>query len=162
VGIWTAAHLRSLCEHLAEYTAMASDCYFCLWAGYGNLERYGWLEEAQFDIARQARGETSHVLSRDELGRGRLHLSDRVYLLLKGPLTSVLRLGKWIDSNSFWPQSPNLFWPADQAWVVASEIDFDSTIVGGAVELIEKVLKDSALDAWAIRPEDSLAFDAPR
>ena len=48
--------------------------------------------------------------------------------------------------------SPNLVWPADRAWFLASEIDFDSTLVGGSSELIETILGDSKLDAWLVGP----------
>jgi hypothetical protein len=47
---------------------------------------------------------------------------------------------------------PQLIWPADQAWCVASEIDFDSTVVGGSRTLIDAVLS-SGLEALAV-PED--------
>jgi hypothetical protein len=64
--------------------------------------------------------------------------------------------------NGFDPQSPNLFWPADHAWCVASEIDFDSTLIGGSTDLIQTILDTPALDAWPVKPEDSLACDADR
>ena len=57
-------------------------------------------------------------------------------------------------------KSPNIFWPADRAWCVASEIDFDSTLVGGSEKLITTLVEDPPLGAWQARPADSLAFDA--
>jgi hypothetical protein len=54
----------------------------------------------------------------------------------------------------------NLFWPADRAWCVASEIDFDSTLIGGSIDLIRNILDAPGLDAWAVGPDDSLAYDA--
>jgi hypothetical protein len=45
---------------------------------------------------------------------------------------------------------------------VATELDFDSTLVGGSVELVAAILEAPALDAWAVRPDDSLASDADR
>jgi hypothetical protein len=59
----------------------------------------------------------------------------------------------------FYPQSPNLFRPAGQAWCVATEIDFDSTIVAGSSELIAAVFAKPALDARLVDPDDSLAHD---
>jgi hypothetical protein len=63
-------------------------------------------------------------------------------------------------ADRFLPQSPNLFWPADRAWCVASEIDFDSTLVGGTTELIQAILRGPAFDSWPVQPDDSLAADA--
>jgi hypothetical protein len=51
-------------------------------------------------------------------------------------------------------QTPNLWWPDDRAWCVASEIDFCSTYVGGSPALIERVLGDERLEAIPVRPED--------
>ena len=51
-------------------------------------------------------------------------------------------------------QSPNLWWPDDRAWCVASEIDFCSTYVGGSPVLIERVLEDERLEAIPVRLED--------
>jgi hypothetical protein len=57
-------------------------------------------------------------------------------------------------------QSPNPFWPADRAWCVASEIDFDSTLVAGTTQQVQAILGSSALDSWPINPEESLRCDA--
>jgi hypothetical protein len=42
---------------------------------------------------------------------------------------------------------------------VASEIDFDSTLVGGTSALIQDIVDQDAVEAWIIGPEDSLAAD---
>jgi hypothetical protein len=59
-----------------------------------------------------------------------------------------------------WWQSPNLFWPADRSWCVASEIDFDSTLVGGSRDLVDAVLAHPGLEVWPVSAGDSLAWDA--
>lgn len=53
----------------------------------------------------------------------------------------------------FASQSPSLFWPADDAWCVASEIDFDSTLVGGSSALVQAITDSAALEAFAIEPD---------
>ena len=45
---------------------------------------------------------------------------------------------------------------------MASELDFDSTLVGGSAELVERILATPALDAWPIQADSSLAVDADR
>jgi hypothetical protein len=51
-------------------------------------------------------------------------------------------------------RTPNLWWPDDRAWCVASEIDFSSTYMGGSPALIERVLADERLEAIPVRLED--------
>lgn len=59
-------------------------------------------------------------------------------------------------------QAPNLIWAADRAWFVASEVDFDSTLIGGSNGLIDDLLRDRHLETAIVLPEDSLAEDADR
>lgn len=54
----------------------------------------------------------------------------------------------------FHQESPNLIWPSDRRWFVASEIDLDSTFVGGSAELIGELLGDPRLEAWPAHPTD--------
>jgi len=58
--------------------------------------------------------------------------------------------------------APNLIWPADRSWLVASEVDFDSTLVGGSAELIQAIVDSPKLEAWKVEPTDSLAAEADR
>jgi hypothetical protein len=58
--------------------------------------------------------------------------------------------------------APNLIWPADHSWLVASEVDFDSTLVGGSAELIQAIVDSPKLEAWRVEPTDSLAADADK
>ena len=44
-------------------------------------------------------------------------------------------------------QSANLWWPADRAWCVATEIDFAWTYVGGTRAVVDALLADPRLDA---------------
>lgn len=72
----------------------------------------------------------------------------RDYLLFSGRLETELATG--FDVGSLDSQSPNLVWPADRTWCVAIEIDFDSTVVGGPVALIDEALADPTLEAWRV------------
>jgi hypothetical protein len=131
VGNLAPAALRALLDVLAPATG-GQDCFHALWEGWG------WID----DSAVRA------------LPRLRLPLRD--YLLFRGPLAAAARLG-WPGSPvGFEPQSPSLLWPADHTWCVATEIDFDSTLVGGGADLIGAVLAAPALDAWPIEPDDDL------
>jgi len=87
-----------------------------------------------------------------------LVLPSREYLVWAGAL-DVQLFGPQ-PPDIFWHQSPSLTWPANHSWCVATEIDFDSTLVAGPVELIDAVLKHPELEAWPVKATDSLTFDA--
>ena len=76
--------------------------------------------------------------------RERVELPSRNYLLYSGPVDRTL------ESPHPFDQSPNLWWPEDRAWFVATEIDFDSTFVGGDDRLIAALASDQRLEALAI------------
>jgi hypothetical protein len=59
-------------------------------------------------------------------------------------------------------EAPNLIWPADHTWYLASEVDFDSTLVGGSADLIKAIVDSPDLEAWQVEPTDSLAWDADK
>lgn len=56
-------------------------------------------------------------------------------------------------------QHPSLIWPADRAWVLVSEIDFDSTIVAGSEALIATLCADPRIEAFPIPEGASLQWD---
>ena len=71
-----------------------------------------------------------------------LELPGRGYLLFEGSL-ATLREPDWRRNSGWatiWDETLNLAWPDDRSWFIASEIDFDSTIVGGSRALIDRVL----------------------
>jgi hypothetical protein len=151
--------LAALCGVLGEHTSNLDDCFFCLWDGYGWIDRAPTtLRAARVGVVPDTEGSLYSAFSPAELSRPRVELPGRSYLLLVGPLTAALR----IAPQSIFRQSPNLFWPVDHAWCAATEIDFDSTLLGGTAPLIESILDTPTLDAWRLAPDDSLAADADR
>ncbi len=88
----------------------------------------------------------------------RVRLPNRDYALFQGPLDAATELGSaWGDT--FFPQSPNLFWPQDQAWCVASEIDLYCTLVAGSQALADALVADRRLEAWSVEATDPIAYD---
>ena len=59
-----------------------------------------------------------------------------------------------------WDQSPNLWWPADQAWCVVTDIDLMSSYVGGSRACIGEVLACPGLEAVAASPGDPTSHAA--
>ena len=112
------------------------------------------------------------ILSKEISEGPRLRLPNRDFVLFTGGVSAftdedwVLSV-PWRDLESeahgFPPgaQSPNLIWPADHAWVLVGEIDFDSTIVGGSAELVAALVADPGLEAAEIPADTVLGYDIP-
>jgi hypothetical protein len=49
-------------------------------------------------------------------------------------------------------------WPADRSWCLATEVDFDSTLIGGPRALIEAVLHAPGVEAWPVSENDDLTI----
>ncbi len=60
----------------------------------------------------------------------------------------------------FLPQSPSIFWPDDESWCVATEIDLFCTYVGGSRALIDELLADERLEVWEAHLDDPVAHDS--
>ena len=99
----------------------------------------------------------------------RVSLPGRDYILFEGPLSAASELGSRsgellsaaypeldFDPEAFEPQSPNLFWPQDRSWCVATEIDLDSTYVGGSQALVEALLADPRFEAMPVELGDRI------
>ena len=61
-----------------------------------------------------------------------------------------------------WRAAPHLIWPADRSWLVVTEVDFDSTLVGGSSELVEAIVASPDPEAWQVEPTTSLAEGADK
>lgn len=64
----------------------------------------------------------------------------------------------WVD-EVMWAQSPSILWPEDHAWVLATEIDFDSTLVAGTQALIHELLQTPGLEVLPLRTDANLTSD---
>ncbi len=58
------------------------------------------------------------------------------------------------------PIAPNVWWPAERSWCVASGRDLHSTYLGGPEHLVETVLTHSELEALPAFPDDPITLDA--
>lgn len=140
-------HLRSVL-----LTTTPEQCWFGVWDGYGWL--YG--RAAMRPLARtQAQAAHPAVASGVE-SAPRVHLPNRDYLLYGGPLVAAAAF-----ATTPWQQTPNLWWPADRTWCIASEIDLTSTYIGGAQALVDHVLADARFEAVAAQLTDTIAADGP-
>ncbi|MBF4574345.1 hypothetical protein ITJ64_17680 [Herbiconiux sp. VKM Ac-1786] len=95
----------------------------------------------------------------------RFELPGRAYGLLGGRLAELADPEwPWAAGIGWTPPfegpMPQLIWPADHAWVLASEIDWDSTIVAGSRALIDAVLALDVVEAFPVDADDSLMSHA--
>jgi hypothetical protein len=114
------------------------ECIAAVWEGWGFLPRSSEIEQAP-----------------------RMHLPHRNYVLFRGALGEVPELGS-VEPKQFVHFTPALLWAADASWCVATEIDFDSTLVGGPRPLVDALLTNAQLEAFEVEPAESLAWDGDR
>ena len=146
VGSLQPVVLGPLCEVLARHTASPDHCWFAVWEGWG------WLTDGGEQVLTAVDGRLVRqpvASSRPQLDRraATFAIPGRRYLLFEGAVGSALNIGHWVTDSWFEPQSPSIFWPADRAWCVSTEVDEDSTLVAGSPELIAKVVADKRLEA---------------
>ena len=84
----------------------------------------------------------------------RVPLPHRNYLLYSGPVEAAMASVHLADRG----QIPNLWWPDDKAWFVASEIDLAWTYVGGSVGMVEALVADGRIEALPVEATDVYWF----
>ena len=180
----SSAILLTLVSHLGKFTTTPDRCFFAIWDGWGQLHSdsslvtYGWttdppprsaLDRWRVKRAHKSRPEAQET-PRDRFISERAAEAEncprfefepktgRPYLLGAGPLDVILEVA---DDTSFdRPRVPvAMWWPADRAWFVASEIDFDSTLVAGSRELRGTLLSSTALEALEVPPNGILSLN---
>jgi hypothetical protein len=144
--------LSALCGVLAEHTTTPQDCVFGVWEGWAWFNGTGMTASTTyFDGEPEVRPEPvpgSWFL--DLLAPTITLPMQRTYALYTGPVGDALRFGEWRTRNVFRPHSPNLIWPADHAWCVATEIDFNSTLVAGPATLVQDIVANPNIEALTI------------
>jgi hypothetical protein len=115
-------------------------CWFAYWKGWGALE-----ENLQMLTGLKA-------WSPAVVEKASFALWHRAYVLLSGPLESVLnRPGRPTPALS-----PQLWWPEDQRWFVATEIDLDFSLVGADESLANAISDNGDIDVQDVSLEDRL------
>jgi hypothetical protein len=150
VGTLQRDELEALVKLLAPFTSTPHSCWFGVWEGYG------WMQGPPA-IA---------VFGRPEARRRSLQAELEALAAPAGPRVQIpgrslaLYSGQIEEAAAFCEpptsQSPNLWWPDDHAWCVASEIDFHSTYLGGAQSLVDEVLRHEELEALPATPTDRI------
>jgi len=146
-GSLPKSKFRILKDVLAQATSTPEVCWFCIWAGYGF-----WRPSSRSTLT-AVRGNVADRITRlrpkppagDAFDNTRdipqVRTFAREYFLFRG------RLADQTFQFDHWYQSPNIWWPEDHAWCVATDVDGYSTYVGGGRDCVSKVLDTPRLEA---------------
>ncbi len=85
-----------------------------------------------------------------------LVLPSREYWLVNGPIELAMAN---FAAEPF-EQSANLWWPADRAWCVVTDVDLVTTYVGGTAACIGELLAVAGLEIAPADPRDRTTWDA--
>ncbi|MWB99153.1 hypothetical protein [Agromyces seonyuensis] len=109
------------------------------------------------------------ILSDEISGGARFELPHRAYVLFRAGAADFAdpawpARAPWADprSGGFGTESPSLLWPDDRAWVLATEVDFDSTLVGGSAELVAAICATPGLEALPLPADADLTWAGDR
>lgn len=145
---WWSAY-RDLYEIIASigerHTSSPDRAWFAVWEGHG-------FDTATTHIAWQGPLDEERSRLRDEDERHnaairaallhvpRFDLPNRTYYLLGGPVTAATQL-RHPGRSSDW-RNPDLFWPDDRRWFVATDVDFWSLYIGGDDDFITELARN--------------------
>jgi hypothetical protein len=154
LGVLSRYQANALIGLLARRTSTPDRCWFCLWEGYGYLTGAMAVLVAQFrkegDREPPFPGRDAMRRHRPKLKKSRVRLPERDYLLFTGS----------VAQGEGWEDGPNLWWPDDRSWCVASEIDFSYTYVGGSSKLIEEILAHPLVEASPATIDQRITADS--
>lgn len=161
VGELAPQTLAELCRLIVGHSNPVLECFFALWEGWGWIpggESMSVLRASQWEpgTTRPPAAAVPPAFGEEVMSGRRLHHPGRDYLLFSGPLEAAMDLGHWLHQDWFVPQPPSIIWPTDNSWCVATEVDFDSTLIAGDNDLIDAVLGAGELEATPIEPGDCL------
>jgi hypothetical protein len=141
--------IETIADVAAAHTT-ATKAWFATWEGYG------WLSTSSIFFPRTAGGLAGwrqrrairRLQSEEKQHRSRLadelsqltilELPQRRYFLLTGPVAAASTLHSPWDQSTF--LAPDLWWPNDAAWFVASDTDLAWLYVGGTTALTRELL----------------------
>ncbi|MGE3621282.1 MAG: hypothetical protein AB7L84_12555 [Acidimicrobiia bacterium] len=128
------------------HTSTPDEAWFAVWEGYGwatATSMYAWSGPSTPATRRRIRVERARLRDQDRRRRDaiasglsvvpRFELPNRTYHLVAGTVAGVGSLRE-PGSPERW-QRPDLWWPADRRWFVATDVDLWSVHVGGTSEL---------------------------
>jgi hypothetical protein len=142
VGTMERDELDALVEILARHTSSPQSCWFGLWEGYGWMQGSPAVAELAPPPAHKGFGRRRPPVEPVAPPGPRVQVPGRSLVLYRGPIEAA---AAFCQPPAL--QSPNLWWPEDRAWCIASEIDLPSTYLGGTRALVQEALHDGRVEA---------------
>lgn len=135
----------------ARHTATPEAAWFAVWDGYGfyagETRMYVWQEPTGWRQRRALRAERARMRREDERRNAAtrsalervplVHRTHRSYHLVGGAVSAMTRMTE-PGSPERWLR-PDLSWPEDRRWFVATDVDFWSLYVGGDEEFVAEL-----------------------
>lgn len=159
-GSMDARELRGVADVLGRHST--EDLIAAFWEGSGwdgGMVVFAWDGEPDGELPppRPAPDE----LAPEVLHGPKLELPHRAYVLFRAGVDNLVALADGTahaDVDPFHPgwRTPNLLWAEDQTWCLATEVDLDSTVVGGSRALIDDLLGAEGLEVVEVVETDSL------
>lgn len=146
---------RVLAAIVRDWTSTPGDCWFCTWDGFGwdraGISAVFLSPDGEPSRPAEVHAELRSYVLPDPVRDGpRVRLPNRDYLLYRGPAEDVTAAAA-VNGDG---QCASLWWPADRAWCVASDVDLPWTYVGGPRGLIEAILEEKRIEALPAAAED--------
>jgi hypothetical protein len=143
---------RALSEIAGQFTDTPQRCWCCIWDGFGWWSRSWLLPPGQFAMSPPP--SPVPIEARDW---PKVHTLHRNYFLYEESLeTSFVEAIDILEGHS-----PNLWWPSDHEWCIGTDIDFDSTYVGGSKPFIDAILQSGELEAFEVGLADTTLAELP-
>lgn len=153
-----------------RHTSSVEPAWFAIWEGHGfdtgtrHITWRGPVDEATGEWLEQERArlrdenERRNAAIRSELGSvPRFALPRRTYYLMTGPVSAVTELRNPASADAW--QRPDLFWPDDRAWFVATDVDFWSLFVGGDDDFLAELADGVPTPSEMVPPSHPLEPD---
>lgn len=154
-----------------RHTATPDRAWFAVWEGHGfanGITRIAWRDPPPDEATRRAReAERSRLRAESErrnaatraalLEVPRFELPHRAYYLMAGPVAAATRLSE-PGSPDLW-RHPDLFWPDDRRWFVATDVDFWSLYVGGDHDLVADLIASVPTESQVVTLDRPLEIE---
>ena len=156
----------------ARHTTSPDRAWYAVWDGHGydsGASVIAWRDPPAADHERRAR-ERERERAREEGERRNaavraaltdvpaFDLPDRRYHLLTGPVDAVAGF-RYPDSAADW-RNPDLWWPEDRAWFVATDVDIWSLYVAGGEAFVAEVAAAAPTPTDRVTLHDRLEGEA--
>jgi hypothetical protein len=148
---------KTLVPLLEEQTVSAARCFFGLFRSGETHVAFSFKHDIPLEDRQKIEGEARaelecwRVLLRSA---PELDAPQREMRLLEGPLRA------FPEFYRAHREPPHLWWPADRAWAVATDVDLMTTYVGGSRACIDTLLREPRLEILEIDADQRVDWEA--